>query len=423
VTSPSTLEQVDLLLAAWDERLRRIDENLVALESEAIYQVLAGKAGKRAALEGATREAVYPALDAVTEMFENRDRLAAVVAQAREVRATIGALTLWNRDEKIAEVVRLLRGRSIELAHRVVALGERSLLDQGYEDVLVDPEQLCAAMVKSFEASRTTLLSVSRAWESLDPAMAEIEREMTRLRALVAEIHLEKQPARELSELAAAEAELAALRARVAKDPLGAQGGVQKRIAPLLAALRARVDAEVASKARAKAGMEEARDLRRRMAETHARAARAREEARREIEGPSLAAAPPPVDDGELDGLDLWLKKLEVTLEGRRWAPAEVGLTRWRETAGQYLATDERAAASAEALLALRGELGGRLSARRAQAAALGARGLALPAAAEARARDADQLLRRRPAPIDEARRAVEEYEALVVGLAARRGA
>jgi len=29
-------------------------ENLVALESEAIYQILAGKAGKRPALEGVT---------------------------------------------------------------------------------------------------------------------------------------------------------------------------------------------------------------------------------------------------------------------------------------------------------------------------------------------------------------------------------
>ena len=87
VTSPTPLEQIDLLLAAWDERLRRMDENLVALESEAIYQMLAGKAGKRAALEGVTRERVDPALDAVTELFENRERLTAVVAKAKEVRA------------------------------------------------------------------------------------------------------------------------------------------------------------------------------------------------------------------------------------------------------------------------------------------------------------------------------------------------
>ncbi len=91
------------------------------------------------------------------------------------------------------------------------------------------------------------------------------------------------------------------------------------------------------------------------------------------------------MDDAELEGLDLWLKKLEVTLDGRRWAPAEVGLMRWRDTADQYAATDERAAAAAEALLALRGELTGRLSARRAQAAALSARNPALRARAGGR--------------------------------------
>ena len=46
MTQPTPLDQIDLLLAAWDERLRRMDENLVALESEAIYQILAGQGGQ-----------------------------------------------------------------------------------------------------------------------------------------------------------------------------------------------------------------------------------------------------------------------------------------------------------------------------------------------------------------------------------------
>ena len=58
MSQPTPLDQIDLLLAAWDERLRRMDENLVALESEAIYQILAGKAGKRPQLEGLTKDKV-----------------------------------------------------------------------------------------------------------------------------------------------------------------------------------------------------------------------------------------------------------------------------------------------------------------------------------------------------------------------------
>src|SRR5262249_16828931 len=119
---PSALEQIDLLLSAWDERLRRMDENLVALESEAIYQILAGKAGKRAELAGVTKDRVSPALDGVTELFENRDRLAAIVTRAREVRESISSLTFWETDDKIAQVHRLLRGTSIELGQKVVAL-------------------------------------------------------------------------------------------------------------------------------------------------------------------------------------------------------------------------------------------------------------------------------------------------------------
>ena len=152
-----------------------MDENLVALESEAIYQILAGKAGKRPALEGATKERVGPALDAVSELFENRERLSAVVAKAKEVRASISALTFWGKDDKIGEIYRLLRGTSIELGQKVVALSERNLLDQSYHDVFIEPEQLLAQMANRFQEARTVLLAVSHAWEALDPEMTRVE--------------------------------------------------------------------------------------------------------------------------------------------------------------------------------------------------------------------------------------------------------
>jgi hypothetical protein len=419
---PTPLEQIDLLLAAWDERLRRMDENLVALESEAIYQILAGKAGKRPALEGVTRQRVHPALDAVTELFENRERLAAVVNKARGIRASISALTFWDTDEKIAEIDKLLRGPSIELGPRVIALSQRNLLDRSHHDVILEPERLLGDMVHAFEAARTVLLDVSRAWESLDPAMTGIERDMTALRALAAELHppgKEGEPAKAGDELAVAEAELAALRARVQKDPLGVDEGVARGIVPRLTALRTRLDAELAARTRVLAALDVARATRRRIDEVHERALARDAELAREIEGrPDL---PRPLDQALLEGLDQWLHKIEGTIEGRRWSPAEVGLGRWQATAEHYRAVDEEAAGRAEAVLGLRGELSGRLSARRAQAAALAGRGHALEPAAEARAREADELLRRRPTPIAEAARAVEQYEAAVVARSGRR--
>jgi hypothetical protein len=430
VTQPNPVEQIDLLLAAWDERLRRMDENLVALESEAIYQILAGKAGKRPALEGTTKAQVGPALDAVSELFENRERLEGVVARAKEVRATISALTFWEKDEKITTIHRLLRGTSIELGQKVVALSERSLFDQSYHDVFIEPEQLMAQMATRFQDARTVLLAVSQAWEALDPEMAEVETRMVVLRAQAADIapaaHGTQaapvaQESRELTELAEVEAELTRLRTHVAKDPLGAQSGIDQMKLRLVA-LAARLGRATEGRTRAIAALEAARDLRRQLGEGHERALRLLEEVRREVAAESLHGLTPALDETQLPGLDEWLHKLETTVAGKRWSPAEIGLTRWRSTAEEYQAVDRAAAAHAEALLARRGELAGRLSARRAQAAAFGARGLVLEPAYEARAREAEALLRQRPVHLDDATRAVEQYEAAVVALNARRG-
>jgi hypothetical protein len=423
VTQPTPLEQTDLLLLAWDERLRRMDENLVALESEAIYQILAGKAGKRPALEGVSKDRVGPALDAVSELFENRERLAAIVAKAKEVRASISSLAFWEKDDKIHEIDRLLRGTSIELGQKVVALSERNLLDQSFHEIFIDPEQLLAQMAVRFQEARTVLLAVSHAWEALDPEMTKIEETMRALHALAADLMpaarttLANEPPKEMAELTAAEAELSLLRARVAKDPLGAESGVEQ-IKPRLVALRARLDRVMEARSRVEAALAGARDLRRRLAEGHERALRLIGEARREI---ADRVEPPVLDQALLTGLDEWLHKIEGTVEGRRWSPAEVGLTRWRAIAEEYYATDGAAAATAEARLARRGELAGRLSARRAQAAALGARGLVLDPSFEAQAREAEALLHRRPVPLDEAARAVDAYDAAVVALNARR--
>ena len=309
----------------------------------------------------------------------------------------------------------------------MVALSERNLLDQGYHDVLVAPEQLLAEMASRFQEARTVLLSVSHAWEALDAEMTAVEGEMTRLRTLAADLHPAASGAthpgeapKELAELAEAEAELGRIRTLVAKDPLGAQGGVESALKPRLEALRARLDAERAQKGRVRAALDHARDLRKRLGEEHDRALGLAADARREV----LRGAPAlPLEEALLAGLDEWLHKLEGTAAAGRWSGAEVGLTRWRATAEQYLASSSAAAAAAEALLGRRGELAGRLSARRAQAAALAARGLALDPSFEARAREAEALLKHRPVPLDEAARLVEAYEAGVVALgnAARR--
>jgi hypothetical protein len=324
----------------------------------------------------------------------------------------------------MGEILHLLRGTSIDLGQKVIALGERSLLDESTRDVLVAPEQLLEEMIRRFDEARRTLLAVSRAWASLEPQMTRIAAEAARLRAIAAELHpaargpfvAEKPP--ELLELAEVEAELSALEVRVAKDPLGADDGV-RAIAPRLAALAARLDGLVEARRRVAAALDEARALQQRLEGDHARAIALAERARRELSGESVRRLPAPLDEGLVLGLAEWLRKLEGTVAAHRWSPAEVGLARFREAVLREHGAEAATIAAAEALLGRPGELSGRLSARRAQAAALAARGVGVDGGAEAAAREAEALLRQRPVPIDEVIHAVEAYEAAVV--AARR--
>jgi hypothetical protein len=409
-----TIEGVDALLSAWEQRLRRMDENLIALESEEAYQRLAGVAGRRAALLGVTADRVLPALDAVTDLFQQREQLVEVVARARAARASISALTFWDRDEKLALAVRLLRAPSIDVGARSTPLAELGLLDEAVREVRVEPEALLAEMVRTFDRARDVILSVARARRLLGPAIEALELEIQALRALSAR-HGDGEEAA-LAEASRALVELADL---VQRDPLGCVATPEKPSIPGLAAIRARLVALDAAAHRVAAALDHARALCHSLREIHARAVAAFAVASRAIEDAATSLAAP-LDDAQLGGLDPWLEKLTTTAAAHRFAAAEVGLARFRETALGYLAHEERAIADADAAASARAELQGRLEARRAQARALTARAGVDPGPLEARARDAELLVRAQPLPLARARRAVEAYEAAVVALGRR---
>ena len=409
-----TIEVVDTLLAGWEARLRRMDENLIALESDDAYQLLAGKAGRRAPLLGVTRERVLPALDAVTELFQQRELLTDVVDRARAARASISALTFWDREEKLALVVRLLRAPSIDLGVRPLPLAERSLLDEHQHDLLLEPEALLAGMVRDFERARDVILSVARAWKELGLRLTELRREIQALRALSARVGGAAS-----SELEAADHALAALAELVQKDPLGCAARPAVPSLPELATIRSRLEAEAAAAERVALALDLARARRRSLAEVHARAEAAFAEASRAIEDASTCLTAP-IDEPHLGGLDAWLEKLTATAAAHRYAAAEIGLARFHETAEGYLASEQRAEEEAGAATGARAELQGRLSARRAQAAALAARAGVDRAPLEVQARDAERLLRAHPIPLAQARRAVDAYEAAVLALSRR---
>jgi hypothetical protein len=407
--------EVDELLASWEERLRRVDENLIALESEPVYELLTGKGGRGAALEGVTRTRVLPALLAVGELFEHRARLTEVVERAKRIREN---LSFWEREERLKEIKELLYGPSIKMATAPRPLATRGLLDPSGTEANVVPDRLLETMAEVFLAARDAVTQVSQAWGRLEPLLEGVEGELGSLKAIAEEGGVEVEVTGELEWL---ERELGRVRALVARDPLGVSGGVDAALVPRLRDLRQRLGERRAQKHRVQAAILASVAMEREVGETHAVALEALARVAREIEGELL---PPVSDDALVRGLGPWREKLERTAATGRFASADVGLGRWNETARAFIAQDRAVLARVEALFALRAELGGRLAARRAQEVALETRGASFDPKLAERAREAEALLRARPTPLAKAVRSIDEYEALVLKLAAstRRG-
>lgn len=365
-----TEAQADLLLISWDERLRRVDESLLALEGDSIWQLIAPGGRLLGTLEGETRAAVAPAIDALTRLFEDRERLVAVVERAREIRGSLSTLAFWQNEEKLAEVEALLTGPSIALGAEITPLSRRSLLDPGPRELATSPEELLARMTQAFEHARDLTARLTRAWAKLEPAIEEIDAE---LRALDRVRPLIEADAEAREAHAGLSAEVTAIRQRVARDPLGVDGSLRAVIAPRVATIRARVEAQRALYDRVDVALAGAGGARvaLREADERARALWARLE--RELREPPARARPKPEE--ELAGLEAWLAKLRSTVTAGKLTAAEVGLARFREAADAALSELREGARLGEKALAIRDELRGRVSARSAQIAAMRARG------------------------------------------------
>src|SRR5262249_39805993 len=139
---------------------------------------------KRMPLDGATRERVKPALDALADLFEHRQCLGEVFERAKELRASMSTIAFWENDDKLRQIQRLLDGPSVHAGTRAIPLAERSLLDVGVHEISVSPEQLLAGMARAFEMTRDAVLAVGQAWKTLEPALEQMEREAAELHAL-----------------------------------------------------------------------------------------------------------------------------------------------------------------------------------------------------------------------------------------------
>lgn len=403
-----TEAQADLLFQSWDERLRRVDESLLALEGESTWQLIAPGGRLLGTLEGETRARVAPAIEAMTRLFEDRERLVAVVERARTIRGTLSSLAFWQNEAKLGEIEALLSGPSIALGAEITPISRRSLLDPGPRELAISPEELLARMIEAYETARDLTARLSRAWAKLEPAVEEIAGE---LRELGRERPLIEADAEARAAYDRLTGEIATLHQRIARDPLGVDGSLRAIVSPQLEQIRARVSAHRALFDRVDVALASAEGLRRalREADDHAREVFAR--VRRELAEPPTRARPKAPE--ELAGLEEWLAKLRSTVAAGRLAAAEIGLARLREAGEAALAELREAARVGEKSLSIRDELRGRVSARAAQLAALRARGADQGAGAEVQATlmEAARLVDATPTDVTAARAAVEALD------------
>ena len=391
------------LLASWDERLRRVDENLLALEAVPTYQMLAG--GARAGLLGVTKQRVAPALDALAELFEHRERLSAVLTRAKEL---AGALGFWNKDEKLAEIAGLLGGRFISLGTRQMPVAERNLLDPTATEVAVVPDELLGEMVRAYQLARDAVADVAAAWGRLEPTLLALEQDVAEVQKEAAALGQTETTDTELEPLLL---ELGRVRLLVSTDPLGVAGSVDATLAPRVRDLRAKLSALAAQKERVTRGLEETDALLAEVDRAAEAASEAAARAAREIAGFDVGVAAQRSRQEVVQGLLPWREKIATAAQAAHWRAADVGLARWLEVARGVLAAEVEVARAAEAAEAKRTELLGRLSARRAQQSALAARGVPASPDLDLVARSAEALLRDRPTDLEKAAREVERYE------------
>jgi hypothetical protein len=389
------IEQLDQSLADWKDRLSHVDENLMALEQQPTLRMLDG-----AALEGETEKRVAPALATLRELFLQRRLLSDTLSRAQQLRQP-GARRKPS-PEKMAEIQRLLTGASITLPPLQTPIGQRDLLTASERNI--SPENLLTAMTQAFETARDAVMQVDRAWLRLSTALEEAGDQVLALDTL----------ARSLGEDASAEltdlrTELGVLRGWVARDPLGAETSLDGRLSPLIDQIRVRL--EILSRERQQVTDEQDRahalltDLR----STHAAGRQAYDRFQREI---ARAEMVPPIPDATVtEGLAVWLTTIDSTVASGRWSAAKVGLSHWLQAAESQLTTERLAMEASAGPVALREELLGRISARRAQMRALLLRGQPINPELDARARELEEMLEQVPTQIEKVTPLVEEFE------------
>jgi len=396
----TTIEEIDRALADWKARLHRIDDNLMALETDSAYTLLEAQGD---ALEGVTRDRVVPALSAMRELFGQRGLLDDVLEKATGLRTGLNRMFPGDR---LREIDHLLRGPSIALPPVETPLARRGLLDASETTTAITPDQLLGAMMSSFQEARDVVSAVDEAWARLTPESDRARSDVARLAAVAAA--LGEDTTRQLTAISA---QLDAVTARISRDPLGANRALTDDVNARLTTLELELRSLQDRRDQVRADVGRAHTLLADLHSAHIGACSAHARSQGQVKTAAGGPLPCPLDEARIDGLAQWLTTLDATMSEGHWTAAGIGIARWLAAGDQALG-EERAIEWANAEpLDRRNDLRGRLGARRQQARAMTARGASFDLQAEEIADRAEAMLDTVPTPVDEAQHLVTDYE------------
>jgi hypothetical protein len=386
------------LAKEWRECISKIARNLTDFnDSEACVRVKGRMSDAGSAYQGRTADAAREAVGALDALWQDYLLLSRVVDEADALVQKSGIFS--NHDD---EVVAMLSGPSIKLPVVSIPVQQRGLLDSPEHQGRVEPQAVLNSMIKAFDVARSTIAAIDQAEGALNArtialraALKEVADWSAANGVALGEANapsietIQRDPLSAASDLDAAEAAVAALKAK--------RDEAKRELAALdkgLADAAAELDALRAATAQAKSAIDDCG---------------------KRFEGAAL------VLEAEIERaageLETWLETLHATRAAGRAKAGLIGLGKWEEFRLAKVRAAETVVDRARQLAAAHDDLAGRLRALRAKGQALAA---SRPPSPDLLAleTEAKTEVRRTPCRMAQAEAAVKAYEDAVAAVA-----
>jgi len=402
VFGPPTREAVDAELARLGADAARVSEALLALADNSGYKLL-----DNAPLTGVTAERWQRASSRIAALWDNYTAYQDVLNRATEIRNRRAK----PRPEELLAIADLLRGKSITLSSKAVALSERTLLGPATVTETATLAETLSRMENDYQTAADFVSAAEAAWNRLFQAADPVQERLKQVIAAVRDIGDRTLGAA----VAGVGDEYTALRREVFADPIGL-ASPRSDFAGRLARVREELE-RVAATATGAADLRA--DFERRAAHLSRLIDRVDEveEAQRgaEIEArDKILVAALPARTHQAAALRARLAALADLRERGLWRRLSEEAAALETALDAALALANRTLQAITGLLERREELRGRLAAYRVRAARFGA---AEDPGLEAYYRAARDLLWSKPCDLAASTRALAAYQKAVLAL------